>query len=412
MMAVFRYTAIGASGTRTTGELVAETAAQAREALRRSGLAPLALRERSVNRRRTEQRSSVARAVQGLLLKRRRAALVEFYEGLASLLAAGVRIVPALEQLSSHADGMPRRLATTVRAMTESVRGGSSLADAMSDVPDWFGGIDVALVRAAESSGDLDRTVALLADDHAHADELTGRLALALAYPLMLLVFGTGVAIYLSTSTLPQIVSVIVEAGQSPPALTSALLRFGELITQWWPVALLGSSAGVGVAIWLSRWERTAALRLRIPLLGRLIQRAQIGSTSVLIARLVDAGITLNHALTLAAPSLPNPALKRGLLSARDRVREGATTSGSIASAGVFDPVFVRVMHVGEESGELAATLKRVGERYRASARRLTDRLAGIAEPVAILILAVMIGTVAYAAIAPILSLSQTISGG
>ncbi len=421
-MPLFAYTATaGTSGTRR-GQLAADSAYQVRVALRRMGLTPLRVRESVAEkgapatgageRSRLSLRTWGARLAQG----RRRAALVEVYESLALLLASGTELSVGLELLGGSARRRfgrapgSSRAQTLCKSLAERVRQGGSLADALADRPDWFGVVDVALVRAAEQSGELERTLSDLAEHHARSDELKGRLASALAYPALLAIFGAGVVVFLTTTTLPQLASVLADSNVALPGPTRVLLALGALLTgRWWLAAplVLAIAALLG---WLLSSDRLARARLRLPLIGPVLLRGQVGGLSLLLSRLLAAGIPLSEALALATPTVRNAALRAALDDVGASLRSGRSIAETLESSGLFEPLFCRALAVGEESGELAPTLQTIGERFRGSTRRLIDRLASVLEPSVILVLAACVGFVVYAAIAPMLRLAQTIS--
>lgn len=411
-MSVFRYTASEpASGRIARGELAADSAAQVRAALRRMGLAPLRITERRPPRASPGSRGLAAWIGQALR-GRRRAVLVEFYESLSALLESGTPLAESLDLLSGT--GGARRTAgpmpTLCRGLAEEIRAGRSLAGAMEPHAGWFGPIDIALVRSAQQSGELSRVLADLSAHHGRGDELRGRLAGALAYPALLLVFGLGVVAFLTTRTLPQLAGVLADGGVELPRTTTTLLAFGGLLTRHW-AWITPALFVIAVALVLTaRRPALARLRLRVPLLGPALRRSQTGAASLLIARLLACGLPLTEALALAAPTIPNSALREAFVSLRGALlRGGGSAAGHLRSTGLFEPVYCRVLEIGEERGDLAATLERIGTRYRDSAARLIDRLAAALEPAAILVLAAMIGFVVYAAIVPMMRLGRAL---
>lgn len=458
-MPVYRYIAMSsptetqgkaAPGERRTGELAADSEAQVRAALRRMGLSPVSLRLARASRPRNNPRNNPrprslswprsgqipgatpltgaepgASEASGLLpgsgarRLRSRGAVVEWCESLSTLLAAGTELSAALDLLAPRAERPSSRLlyplralrrdlriGTLSRSMAERVRAGGSLSEAMAERPDWFGPIEVALVDAAERSGGLDTALAGLAEDLSRADEVRSRIAGALAYPALLALVGVGVAVFLSTVTLPQVAGVLADSGVPLPAPTRALMAFGSILAGWWFLAIPLAALLIAASITALRVPRLAASRLRIPLVGKAALRAQTASACALLARLLDAGLPLADALPLAAGAASNQAIRAELLSIAESLRRGRTLAASTGR--VFEPVVRRVLEVREESGELASGLRTLADRQRRSARRLADRLAAALEPAAVLLLAAGVGFVAYAAIAPMLRLAQT----
>jgi type II secretory pathway component PulF len=222
-------------------------------------------------------------------------------------------------------------------------------------------------------------------------------------------VFGLGVVVFLTTTTLPQLAAVLEDASVPLPGATQALLALGTFLTTR---PLLAAGTGllcVAVLGWLAATPVLARQRLAMPLLGRVLMRGQMGSTCMLLARLLRGGIPLADAMPLASTVVSNAALRRALLDIVAQLRDGRTTGDALDAPGIFEPVLRQVLRVGEESGELPTALETIGTRYQRSARRLVDRLAAALEPAVILLLAAAVGFVVYGAIAPMLRLTQTL---
>lgn len=408
-MPVFAYIAAasGASSPAgvTRGELTADSAYQVRLALRRMGLAPISVRVARTAIDAGAKAGGLRALVARSLAARRRAALAELYEGLSMLLVSGLALSASLELLGGGSG--PTLLC---KSLAERVRSGATLSDALAERADWFGVVDVALVRAAEQSGELEKALAGLAERHARSNELRGKLAGALAYPALLTIFGLGVVIFLTTTTLPQLAATLSDSNVSLPGPTKVLLSIGALHSARWWIAAPAFAALLAWIGWLARRDRIAKWWLRFPLIGRVIQRGQSAELSLLLSRLLDAGIPLGEALAIAGPTVGNAAMRAALAEMEAALRAGRSVADALRASGVFDPVFCRALEVGEESGELASTLRTLGTRFQSSTRRLIDRLASVLEPVVILVLAACIGFVVYAAIAPMLRLAQTIS--
>ena len=423
-MAVFRYIATELStGQSRRGELAADSAHQVRATLARMGLLPSRVAEVSAPATRDRTNGLVPGRLTALITmvsrRRRSGRLVELYEGLSAMLAAGVPIAESLDAMASvstnHGRGRMRsrggaaNAASVARLLADGLRGGGNVADGMAALPEWFGPIDIALVRAALESGSLERTLLELADSHGLGEELRTRLAAVLAYPALLAAFGTGVVVFLTTTTLPQLAAVLSDAGVEVPGATRVLLATGQAITSQPLVAIGTGIAAIGAFGWLSVTPLLARRRLQVPLLGSILMRGQMGAACVLLSRLLRGGIPLAEAIPLACTAVPNSALRAALTGIVEQLRQGRGAGDALDDAGLFEPVLRQVLRVGEESGELPTALETIGTRYARSARRLMDRLAGALEPVVILALAAAVGFVVYGAIAPMLRLTQTI---
>lgn len=423
MVGLYRYIAAKPStGALERGELTADSPYHVRVALRRMGLLPTAVSEVVLRDSSGSNRfAACRRALERVGRSRRSALLIELFEGLATLVATGTPIAAALEIMAGADGGAPTSRAhpAGVRAQTrlcrhlaEQLRQGHSLADAMGAgaCAAWFSPIDIALVRVGEHNGSLDQCLVDLAAMHGQRDQTRGQLASALAYPGLLLAFGLGVVVFLTTTTLPKLAAVLTDANVEVPAATRVLLAIGRAMTERWYLVLGGVGASVVLGAMAMSSTRLAAARLRVPLLGRVLLRAQLGEASRLLAALTRSGVPLTEALALVAPSVRNTAIRRVLSEVSEHLHIGKDVGACLRHSGILEPVFCRVLEVAQESGEMAQALATIGERYRVSAARLTDRLARVLEPAVILILAALVGGVVYAAITPMLRLGQTIT--
>lgn len=422
-MGMYRYIAARpATGSIERGELTADSPYHVRVALRRMGLLPTAVSEIAFRHPRLINRFGPLHTLAERVGRSRRSALlIELFEGLATLVATGTPIAAALDIMAGAGSeaGHPaggssssRAQARLCRHLSEQLKRGQSLAGAMGDGGGaaWFSPIDIALVRVGEHNGSLDQCLVDLAAMHAQRDQTRGQLASALAYPGLLLAFGLGVVVFLTTTTLPKLAAVLTDANVEVPAATRVLLAVGHALTDRWYLVLAGLAATVILGAMAMTSVRFASLRLRVPLLGRVLLRAQLGEASRLLSALTRSGVPLTEALTLVAPSVRNPAIRRVLTDVAEHLHVGKDVGACLRHSGVLEPVFCRVLEVAQESGEMAQALATIGERYRVSAARLTDRLARVLEPAVILILAALVGGVVYAAITPMLRLGQTIT--
>ena len=408
IMAIYRYIAIDASLRgrlkRTRGEIAADSPYQVRSSLRQMGLLPH--RVSLVRRAEPGIAGPLRSRVASLLRDRRSARVAEMFDGLGALLGAGMQLAEALDLLAGTSRSQS---ATLYRSTAEGVRHGDGLAQVLARHQGWFSAVDVAIVRAAEESGTLAETLGELAEARTDADELRTRLATALAYPALLLVFGVAVVVFLTTVTLPQLAAVLADAQVPLPASTQILLAAGQTLVAY-PVPTLAGLAAISVvAVLALRDPRLAYLRLKTPVIGRALMRAQLASTTATLARLLRSGVGFAESITLVGPTLRNPALRKAFEQLQEDLDAGSSISQSLARGGILEPVFCRVIEVGEESGELPATLSRLAARYRGMAKRSVDRLTALLEPATILVLATAVGFVVYAAIAPMLRITQAL---
>lgn len=374
------------------------------------------------------------------------------FDALATLLESGVPLADAVETLAEAHDGHSRGLRRVLLAIREDLRAGRPLSASLARHPGWFDEAEVAMVDAAEVAGTLATTLAEVARRQARSAATLQKLVGALAYPAVVATIGVAVALFLATQTLPQLVSILVGAKLEVPALTAGLVAVGTAARDgWWVIAIALVALPAG-AIALGprvlarlgpRWR--ARLDALVPL---AIRRMATARALLRIADLLRAGVPLVEALRTVGNGCKGPAsgLGAALLAAARRVEEGddfataleasapaesgrAIDRGANANSptplprrspvgatrgfhfrwfrGWFDVECVRLVAVGEATGDLARVLERLGERYERQTSRLVDRLAGLLEPAAVIALAVLVGTVVMAAVLPLLRLQE-----
>ncbi len=279
-MTVWRYTAVplqrAAQASARRGELAGESAAEVRASLRRIGLQVIDLRplRRSATDQVThnhlawlrELHGSIRNSLEGYFRGRRRHERAELYDGLATMLDSGLPLLEAVDTII----GSTKRRRCAVRSMLvqvrEQLRGGSSLAEAITAHRSWFDAGEVAMIEAGQLSGTLPRVLSTLAERHERSGELSNKLIGALAYPTIVAMVGLGVVIFLSVKTLPDLTQILTHAGIETPALTAKVMALGQFLAGHW-LALIVLAVGVLVG-WTVLSGLTA--RRQIPCPDRL----------------------------------------------------------------------------------------------------------------------------------------------
>lgn len=411
------------------GEIAAESAADARAALRAVGLQVLEIRPDRASRqvapnpqRRTTKRENLGtglrETIDSYFRGRRVQERADAFDALSTLLASGVPLAEAVETVADSGDGKSRPLRRVLMQIRGDLRAGKSLSESLSQHRGWFDQSEVAMVGAAEVAGTLASTLAEIASRQARSAAIAQKLVGALAYPSIVLLIGVGVALFLATRTLPQLSSILASARLDVPPLTQALMAVGSFVSQWWlaigiAMAALAIAAGYFAPRTLS--SLTPAWRGRldraIPL---AVRRLAAAHALIRIADLLRAGVPLVETLRTVGPGYRGlrAGLGASLLAAAGRLEEGddlstALAADSATSGGWFDAESRRLISVGESGGDLAPVLHRLGERYERQTARLVDRLAAFLEPGAVILLAVLVGTVVMAAVLPLLKLQE-----
>ena len=400
-MPVFGYRALDVDASTVTGTIIADTARAARDDLRERGL--------TVAEVMTVEEGGTVR----LWRRPGRAARVEivsFVRELATLLAAGIPLLRALDTLVRQHRG---RFKAVIQTLRDRIASGASLADAMADQPTWFDELAASIVRVGENTGTLDTALEQLAAFQEKAHRLRSRVTTALIYPAVVCTVGVVVTVFLMTYVVPQLLSTLTESGRPLPTPTWIVKGASDFLIGWW-WALLAAVAGLVLALKAvarTAWGRVALDRLwlRLPLVGDLIAKENTSRLAVVMAALLRSGLVFDEAIRITRGTVRSEVFRRAMEAWEQAVVAGRDVAGPLESSGVFDPMVVEMLAVGQQSGELETMLEQLSRGYDEQVATATQRLTSVLEPVLIVVLAVVVGFIAFATIMPILEVSHVL---
>jgi general secretion pathway protein F len=401
-MPAYRYEALDANGKAAKGLVEAESTKAARTQLRAQALVPLSV-------------VAVAEAGTGKLggtrFTRRvfgNAGLTIWTRQLAGLVGSGLPLERALTALADEAeDARQRELLSHLKS---EVNAGSSFARALSTAPREFDDVYRAVVAAGEQSGALGLVLERLADDLEQRQLLRARLLGAMLYPAIVSLIALVIVTFLVTYVVPQVASVFTSSKRALPGLTVAMLALSSFLRQWgWALAL---AVGGGVALLLMARrgeafrERSDALFLTLPLVGRLARgynAARFGGT---LAMLAGAGVPILKALQAASETLGNRAMRSDALDALVQVREGAPLASALAGKKRFPGLLAMFARLGEQTGQLPLMLQRAASQLSAEVQRRALAVATILEPLLIVAMGGVVMLIVLAVLLPIIQLN------
>ncbi len=400
-MEAYRYEALDAAGRKLTGVIQADSARQARAALRAQGLLPAAvsaLREAGTGTRLWQRGISPA---QLSLLTRQ----------LATLLTAGLTLEQALGALIEEAD---EPLVREVLAGVKSeVMAGLTLAGALATQEKSFPEFYRALISGGEESGGLPTILQHLADYLDASQALRQKTALALLYPTLVSVVAILIVTGLLVYVVPQVVQVFAQSRQTLPLMTRGLIALSGFLRAAWPYLLVAAIAAAALArtilrqeAWRLRWD--AAL-LRAPGVGTLLRGVNTARFASTLAILAGGGVPLLPALASAARALGNRAMSGAVEQAAAAVREGTGLARALAASRLFPPLLIHLIASGEASGKLEDMLNRAAHlETRALERRLAVFLT-LLEPIMILVMGAIVLMIVLAILLPIIEINQLV---
>jgi type IV pilus assembly protein PilC len=316
--------------------------------------------------------------------------------------------VPLLEALTDLRDTLCHpRLKETAAAMIESIEGGCTLSQAMEEHPKVFGEIFCSLVRAGESAGRLPEALKGLEESLKWEDELASHTRKLLVYPAFVGAVVTGITVFLMIYLVPQMSSFIANMGQALPLHTRILFATSAFFREHWPFMLaIPAAAAIALKV-LVQTSPTARRRfddakLRLPLVGGLLRKVVLSRFAAVLAMTYASGIAIIEAVRKTEDVVGNAAVRDGLQRAGRLIAEGHTVTGAFQNIGLFPPLVIRMLGVGERTGALDAALLNVAYFYNRDVKESVEKLQSMVEPALTLLLGALLGWVMLAVLGPI----------
>lgn len=405
-MAVFQYIAIDkASGRKTRGVIDADSLASARQKLREQDLYPTKIAE---GKGETVNASGQRQIIIGGVPVRDLALMTRQF---ATLLHAGMPLVECLHALLDQTSRP--RLRQTLFEVRDKVNSGSSLAEALEDHPRVFSNLYVNMVRAGEMSGTLEPVLYRLADILEHQSKMKNQILSTLAYPAFMGIFAVTVIVFLMVVIVPRITMIFEQQDQELPGLTKFLIGTSDIIGTWWWALLLG---GFGLfslwRIWIAREsgrERWDRWKLRFPLYGTLHLKLVCSRIARTLGTMLHSGLTMMRALDVVETVIDNRHVRNKMIDVKSGVRRGRDLAAPLKETGLFPPMLIHMVDLGQRSGEIEDMLIRVADTYDDDVRLTIDALVGLMEPIIIVIMGVFVGFLVLAILLPILNMSTNI---
>jgi general secretion pathway protein F len=341
---------------------------------------------------------------------RGRISLVLFSQELLALLKAGLSIVEGLEALVEREGSA--RLRGVLERLLAGLREGKRLSSLLGEQTDVFPPLYVGIVRAAEGTSDLPRALQRYVDYQERVDTVRNKLVSAAIYPSILLVVGGGVSAFLITYVVPRFATIYEDTGRALPWMSQMLLDWGRFAAaHGLPMVL----ATLGTVTALFMGVRAAIARVglvsllgRIPLLGRHLRIYQLSRLYLTLGMLLEGGIPIVAAMETACGTL-SPSMRDGLLQARASVTSGESLSAAFLAQDLTTPISLRMLRVGERSGELGAMLTQSAAFYDGEISRWIDRFTRMFEPLLMSAIGVVVGTIVVLLYMPIFDLAGSL---
>ena len=395
-MASFAYSAITAHGSVLEGVLAAPDAEAAREQLRIKGLLA----------QRLDQTSDADEAANegGLNKKVKPRDLQIFSRQFATMIEAGLSVVSALTILEEQT--VDKNLSEVVTAVRQEVEEGSLLSEAMATHPKVFSRLYVAMVQAGEAAGVLDQVLDRVAYQIEKETAIKRRVKGAMIYPMVVITFATLVLIGMLMFIVPIFVNIFKGLGGSLPTLTQWVMNASNLLRHDWfiifPVVaaiIFGLRYAKGTEPGRRVWDR---FRLRVPMkIGDTVRKVSMARFSRTLATLVGAGVDIVKALEITGTTSGNWVIEDALREVRERVQEGIPIAQPLSQNEAFPPMVSQMVRIGEESGELEKMLGKIADFYEDEVDAAVAALTSIIEPLMMIGVGMMVGTILIAMYMP-----------
>lgn len=430
-MAKFQYIALDGAGQEQRGTIEAGDRASAIAAIRANGLFPSAIGEvkGAADPARKGAAPAKGAAKKGVGSKQINIKMPKFLMGrvkqkdltgftrqLATLVNAGLPLMRCIEVLKKQK--MAPAMMDCLNGISEGIAGGATFSESLTAYPKVFDNLYVNMVKAGEAGGVLEVVLNRLAEFAEKAQKIKNKVKGAMIYPSVVLVAAVGITAFLLVAVIPKFQQVFndILGGQSLPAITEFVMGASEFVQH------NGLQIAAGVAAFVVLYKmfgktkfgayQLDRLRLGFPVTGTLVKRTAIAQFSRTLGTLLSSGVPILQALVIVRDTTANGVVRRAIQSVHDAVKEGESMTDPLAASGVFPPMVVSMVQVGEETGQLSDMLTRIANTYDDEVDNAVAGLTAAIEPALIIFLAVVVGTIVIAMFLPMIKIISSVSGG
>ncbi|MGE4546330.1 MAG: type II secretion system F family protein [Desulfurella sp.] len=334
---------------------------------------------------------------------------------LSIMLNAGIPIVSAFNILIEQIKHP--KLKKIIRNIKENIESGSSFSNALREHKDIFSELYINMVESGEASGNLDVVLQRLVITMEKDLELKRKLKGALIYPTMVSIVAVGVIALILTFVIPTFSKMYADSGMQLPLLTRIVIAVSNFLRDYIIIILLILAIIIGAFVIAKKKSikfRTYidSLLLKLPLLGTLVLKTSIARFASILSMLTSGGVSILEAIDIGAKTSGNLIIENALNKVKESVKEGSNLSEPISKAGIFPDMVSQMISVGEETGKLEDMLVKVSQYYEEEVDNSVKNLTTMLEPIIIVFLGVIVGTLVIAMYLPIFKMGQAIKGG
>jgi type IV pilus assembly protein PilC len=335
--------------------------------------------------------------------------LMVFTRQLATLVDAGLPLLRGLHVLQRQEKNPQLRAA--IIGMAEAVESGSTFAESLAQYPKVFSTFYVNMVKAGEASGALHTVLNRLAEFMEKSQKIRNKVKGAMVYPIVVMVMAIVIMGVLMVFVIPKFKEIFDDLlqGRSLPALTQMVIGISELVAKRGLYVVGAIAAMVFVVRLVTRSDKGRAVmdnvKLRVPIFGQLVRKTAISNFTRTLGTLLTGGVPILQALNIVREVTNNAVLARAIAQVHDSVKEGETIVSPLEASGVFPSMVISMIQVGEETGALPEMLMKVAENYDDEVDNAVEAMTSIIEPIMIILLALVVGTIVIAMFMPLVAI-------
>ena len=338
--------------------------------------------------------------------------LVVFSRQFATMVDAGISILKCMDILEAQAKDPALRVA--LGGIRKDVKGGLSLADALSKHPNCFSKLYVNMIKAAEIGGILDSILDRLATFLENEMEIKQKIKGAMMYPVIVLCFSMGMVMALFFFVLPRFKEIFISMNVEMPPMTNFLFNLSDnMVKYWYMFPLIGFSVFYGVKKYGTTTRgrlHLDMLKLRAPVIGELVLKMAVSRFSRTFGTLVASGVPMMRSMEIIGETSGNAVIAGAILNARNAIRDGQRISTPLAASNLFPQMVTHMIDIGEETGRLSEMLVKVSDFYDSEVDAAVKGLTSLIEPMLIVFMGVVVGFIAISIMAPMFKLVSSIN--
>lgn len=404
-MANFKYIAKDSEGRSLNGFFEAADYAAAIDALRKKGLIIVSVNE-ALSKLKFSTTSFGRKKI-------KMDDLVVFSRQLATMVDAGIPLVGALDILGEQADN--KTFGGIILKMRNDVETGSSLSDAIAKHKKVFSPLFINMVKAGESGGMLDNILDRLATYMEKTSTLQKKIKSALIYPAVVSSMAIGITLILLLKVIPIFKNIFSGFDAQLPMPTQVLIAISDGLQKYSPYLIAALAVVMFFAIRYGKTEkgrlRYDSLLLKLPVFGILFKKVAISKFTRTLSTLIKSGVPILTSLEIVGRTAGNKAIEMAVETVRASVREGESVAGPLAKSKLFPPMVVRMVSVGEQSGELEKMLSKIADFYDEQVDVSVGSLTSLIEPLIIAFLGIVIGSIVICMFLPIFKITSVMGG-